>query len=142
MGSAAKFICICGYLHTVPREKALDGLSVAHWRCTDCGRRFVLTHVPPDAFTPVYLDAAMRSGRVRETGTAPKATNLKNPLPPPAIEFACRCGERITAHSWMYGGTTVCEGCKQTLFLVLKYHLKRKEYVIVPDYPPKASSTK
>ena len=142
MSAVAKFVCMCGYLHSVPRERALDGVGVSHWRCTDCGRRFVLTHVPPHTFTPVYLDAAMRSAQARETGSAVRATNLKNPLPPPAIEFSCRCGERIMAHSWMYGSTTICGGCGQTLFLALKYHLKRKEFVVVPDYPPKGSPAK
>ena len=136
----AQFRCMCGFVHKVPRPRAMDGLSIAHWKCTDCGRRFVLTHVPPDVFAPVYLDAAVRSVDVRETGLAMKASNLKNPLPPPAIEFACRCGEKITAHSWMYGGTAVCPGCKTNLFLALKYSTRRKQYVIIPEYPPKVTT--
>lgn len=136
----AQFRCMCGFVHKVPRSRALDGLSVAHWKCTDCGRRFVLTHIPPDAFAPVYLDPAVRSIDPRETGSALKRSNLKNALPPPAIEFRCRCGESITAHSWMYGGTALCPGCKTNVLLALKYSTKRKQYVIIPEYPPKMST--
>lgn len=130
---------MCGVVHALPRERALDGLSVSHWRCTDCGRRFVITHTATDGFVPVYLDSDVRSIEPRETGsgTSNRAT-LGNPAPPPAIDFDCRCGTRITAHAWMYGGTAVCSGCGNTLLLVLKYHLKRKEYVVVPEYPAKA----
>lgn len=136
--SAAKFVCMCGVVHAVPRERALDGLSVAHWRCTDCGRRFVLTHTPPTTFTPVYLDAGVRSVEPRETGSAAfKRESLGNPVPPPAIEFACRCGTSITAHSWMYGASVVCSGCKSTILAALRYSRKRKEYVIAPEYPAK-----
>ncbi len=136
----AQFRCQCGFVHRAPREKALSGLGVAHWRCTDCGRRFVLTHVPPEVFAPVYLDPGVRSTGLRETGSAASAASLKNPLPPPAIEFRCRCGQAVTAHSWMYGGIAPCPGCRTNLLLALKYSLKRKRYVIVPAYPPKSSS--
>lgn len=132
----ARFVCMCGVQHALPREKVFDGLSVAHWRCTDCGRRFVLTHVPPDTFTPVYLDAGVRAGETRETGSAALTpATLKNPVPPPAIEFSCRCGTAIIAHSWMYGQNVVCPGCEKTLLPALRYSVKRKEYVIVPEYP-------
>jgi hypothetical protein len=132
---------MCGIIHTVSWARAMDGLSVAHWKCTDCRRRFVLTHTPPDIFVPIYLDAGVRSVDVRETGSDAGPKALKNPMPPPAIEFQCRCGERITAHSWMYGGTTVCHGCKSTMLLALKYNMKQKMHVIVPEYPHKTSST-
>lgn len=135
--SDARFRCMCGSVHAVPLARAKDGLGVAHWRCTDCRRRFVLTHVPPDSWTPVYLDSGVRDVDLRETGVAGGAagTVAKNPMPPPAIEFTCRCGERQTAHSWMYGGTTVCPGCKANLYLVVKFSMKRKVHVIVPEYP-------
>jgi hypothetical protein len=134
--SIARFVCMCGVQHALPRKKVFEGLSVAHWRCTDCGRRFVFTHTPPDTFTPVYLDGVMRSVEPRETGRgAVSSATLKNPVPPPAIEFACRCGTSIIAHSWMYGSTVVCPGCETTLLPALRYSRKRKEYVIVPEYP-------
>lgn len=115
----------------------MDGLGVAHWQCTDCRRRFVLTHSDADTFTPFYLDPGVRSVEARPTGAAAgSAQPQKNPAPPPAIEFACRCGEKIVAHSWMYGGTTVCTGCKTAIYMVLKYSLKRKVHVITPEYPP------
>ena len=63
------------------------------------------------------------------------AATLKNPAPPPAIDFLCRCGTKITAHSWMYGSNVVCAGCQTTLLPALRYSRKRKEYVIVPEYP-------
>ncbi len=132
---------MCGNVHSVPTAKAKDGLGVAHWKCTDCRRRFVLTHTPPDAWTPVYLDSGVRSVDMRETGPSNGGTRAKNPMPPPALEFACRCGEELTAHSWMYGGTTVCAGCKSTLYLALKYSVKRKVHVIVPEYSHKKSPT-
>ena len=104
----AKFVCMCGVVHALPRERVHDGLSVAHWRCTDCGRRFVLTHVPPNAYTPVYLDAGVRGSQPRETGSsASTRESLGNPVPPPALEFACRCGTKIVAHSWSYGSSLV-----------------------------------
>lgn len=134
--NAAQFRCMCGLVHKVPKEQALDGTGVAHWRCTDCRRRFVLAFTPPGTFTPIYLDGSVRSVEIRETGSAVNASNMKNPLPPPAIEYACRCGTRSTAHSWMYGGTALCSGCKTTLFLALKWSVNRKMHVIVPEYPP------
>lgn len=127
---------MCGVQHSLPRERVFDGLSVAHWRCTDCGRRFVLTHTPPESFTPMYLDPGVRSVEPRETGSAASsAATLKNPVPPPAITFNCRCGTSIIAHSWMYGQNVVCPGCQTTLLPALRYSRKRKEYVIVPEYP-------
>lgn len=130
----AKFGCMCGLVHAVPRDEALKGLGVAHWRCTDCGRRFVLTHVPPESFTPVFLDPAVRSGTLRETGLAPRKTNLKNPVPPPALEFDCRCGAPVTVHSWSYNGTVVCPGCGATVYAAVKYNLKTKTFLIRPGY--------
>jgi hypothetical protein len=129
---------MCGSIHGVPWERAVDGIGVAHWRCTDCRRRFVLTLTPPATFVPIYLDPGVRSIDPRETGATGGASRLKNPAPPPAIEFECRCGERITAHSWMYGGTVSCSGCRATLLLVLKYSMKRKVHVIAPEYPFKS----
>jgi DNA-directed RNA polymerase subunit RPC12/RpoP len=130
----AKFGCMCGLVHSVPRERALNGLSVAHWRCTDCGRRFVLTHVPPDAFTPVFLDPGVRSVEPRETGLAPKKTNLKNPVPPPALEFTCRCGKPVTVHSFSYNASLACPHCRATIYAAVKYNLKTKEFVVRPGY--------
>lgn len=133
----ARFGCMCGLIHEVPRENALTGLGVAHWRCTDCGRRFVLTHVPPDSFTPMYLDPAVRSSTVRETGLAPRRTNLKNPVPPPALDFECRCGESVTVHSWNYNTAVVCQGCGDSAYAAVKYNLKSKQFVVRPQYARK-----
>jgi hypothetical protein len=131
---------MCGNIHAIPRERAMDAIGVAHWQCTDCQRRFVLVHSEPELWTPIYLDSGVRSIQLRDTGSANPATSLKNPMPPPAIDFFCRCGQKITAHSWMYGGSTICPGCKSALFLVLKYSMKRKVHVIDPEYPPKTST--
>ena len=68
--SVARFRCMCGSTHTVPREKALDGAGVVQWRCTDCKRRFVLAYQPPDGYMPVYLDPGVRSVEPRDTGAA------------------------------------------------------------------------
>jgi len=135
--SVARFYCMCGSLHTVPRDRALDALGVAHWRCTDCKRRFVLAHQEaPDGFTPIYLDPGVRSVEPRDTGPInPGGKVVATPMPPPAIDFKCRCGEKITAHSWMYGGTAVCTSCRTTIYLALKYSVKNKVHVIVPEYP-------
>jgi hypothetical protein len=129
---------MCGNVHSIPLDRARDGLGVAHWRCTDCRRRFVLTHLPPETWTPVYLDAGVRSVDLRETGPSDEGTASRRPMPPPAIEFECRCGERQTAHSWMYGGTSVCPACQSTLYLALKFSVRRKVHVIVPEYSHKA----
>ena len=137
----ARFRCMCGNVHSVPLARAKDGLGVAHWRCTDCRRRFVLTHTPPDIWTPIFLDSGVRNVDIRETGRPVGGTRVKNPMPPPAIPFECRCGEGITAHSWMYGGTTLCPGCQATLYLALMYDRKRKVHVIVPEYPHKAPAS-
>jgi hypothetical protein len=134
----AKFRCMCGSVHALPRERVLEGLGVSHWKCTDCGRLFVLTHQPPDGFVPIYLDPGVRAVKPRPTGSA-AARNLKNPMPPPAIDFRCRCGHRITAHSWMYGGTSVCSACGSAMYLALRYHVREKRHVIVPEYPPRAT---
>ena len=130
---------MCGNVHSVAETRARDGLGVAHWKCTDCRRRFVLTHTPTGSWTPVYLDSGVRSVDLRETGASGAGARSGDPMPPPALEFRCRCGERLTAHSWMFGGTTVCPGCKSTLYLALKYSAKRKRHVISPEYTHKAS---
>ena len=133
---AAWFRCMCGSGHSLRMDQALDGIGIIHWLCTDCRRRFVLTHQPPDGFAPVFLDPGVRSVLIRETGPSnPNGTINKAPVPPPAIEFKCRCGETITAHSWMYGGTAVCTGCRTTLYLALKYNVRQKTHVILPEYP-------
>jgi hypothetical protein len=119
----------------VPWARAIDGIGVAQWQCTDCRRRFVLTFQPPQAFVPIYLDPAVRSVEPRPTGAADRAKNLKTPQPPPAIDFECRCGEALVAHSWMYGGTTVCTGCRRSVLVVLKYHVKDKVFLVRPEYP-------
>ena len=127
---------MCGSVHTVALKRAMDALSVAHWQCTDCRRRFVLAHEEPDTFTPIYLDPAVRSVEPRDTGASnPGGAVNTTPVPPPAIDFSCRCGEKITAHSWMYGGTAVCTACRTTIYLALKYSLKKKVHVISPEYP-------
>lgn len=132
---------MCGSLHGVPLQRAMDGLGVAHWRCTDCRRRFVLAHTPPDDFTPIYLDPGVRSVEMRETGAANAGGTVnKVPVPPPAIDFQCRCGETITAHSWMYGATAVCTSCHSTIYCALKYSVKRKVHVILPTYPHTTSA--
>ena len=134
--SVARFRCMCGSHHSVPFDRAMDAIGVAHWRCTDCKRRFVLAHQPPEGFTPIYLDPGVRSVDSRETGASnPGGAVNTTPVPPPAIDFSCRCGERITAHSWMYGGTAVCTRCQSTIYLALKYSVKRKVHVILPEYP-------
>lgn len=113
----------------------MDGLGVAHWRCTDCRRRFVLTYQEPESFVPIYLDPGVRSVDPRETGASNPIKNVKNPQPPPAIEFGCRCGERLTAHSWMYGGATTCSSCRGSILMVLCYNTREKRFVIRPEYP-------
>ena len=131
---------MCGSHHSVPFDRAIDALGVAHWRCTDCKRRFVLTQ-SDEGFTPIYLDPGVRSVEPRETGAInPGGTVNTAPVPPPAIDFNCRCGERITAHSWMYGGTAVCTKCRTTIYLALKYSMKRKIHVIFPEYPHTTTS--
>lgn len=138
----AQFRCMCGYIHRVPREEALQGISVVHWKCTDCGRRFVLSHEPPDGFLPIYLDGSVRSGLIRETGSAASPSSQKNPMPPPAIEYRCRCGEKATAHSFMYGNSAVCPSCKTSMLLVLKYSMKMKRFLVIPEYPHKSGKEK
>lgn len=130
----AQFTCMCGLVHSVPQARAMNGIGVAHWRCTDCARGFVLTHVPPDIYMPVFLDSGVRSSEPRETGSASKASNLKHPVPPPALDFDCRCGEAVTVHSWNYNGTVVCPGCCSAVYAAVKYNLKRKEFVLRPGY--------
>jgi DNA-directed RNA polymerase subunit RPC12/RpoP len=134
-GVLAKFSCICGSRHSVAWKRAMEGLGVAHWACTDCGRRFVLTHQPPDVFVPVYLDPCVRSVEPRETGAANPVKRVKNPIPPPAIEFSCRCGASIIAHSWMYGTSISCPSCRSNILAALRYHLREKRFVILPEYP-------
>ena len=132
---------MCGSVHSVPLDKALDGLGVAHWCCTDCRRRFVLACESGVGFTPVYLDPSVRSVEPRDTGSAQSSNATSSvPAPPPAIDFTCRCGESITAHSWMYGGTAVCSRCRTTMYLALKYSIKQKVFVIVPQYPHTTNS--
>ncbi len=139
MAATAKFRCMCGCVHSVGRDLAMDAIGVAHWQCTDCRRRFVLTFMPPQSFAPVYIDADVRSHDLRKTGSAVNPSDTQNPVPPQAIEFACRCGEKGMAHSWMYGGTLVCGGCKSSLLLVLKYNVTQKMHVIVPEYPNRSA---
>jgi hypothetical protein len=138
---SARFRCMCGSIHSVPLDVAMEGLGVSHWTCTDCRRRFVLSHEGADKFSPVYLDPSVRSVDPRDTGAAKtKDTAHALPAPPPAIDFSCRCGYKITAHSWMYGGTAICTNCRSTLYLALKYNVKSKVYVIVPEYPHTTNS--
>lgn len=119
----------------------MDAIGVAHWRCTDCRRRFVLMADETDGFSAVYLDSGVRSVEPRDTGTSKPAGSVnKVPVPPPAIDFKCRCGEKITAHSWMYGGTTVCTACRSSLYLALKYSIKQKVHIILPEYPHTTTS--
>lgn len=129
---------MCGVVHVLPRERVMDGIGVARWRCTDCRRRFVMAHEPPDAFLPIFVDPAVREGETRETGPGKKAQTPKQPMPPPAIPFACRCGEKMVAHSWMFNTTAVCRKCGTSLYMALKYSYRRALHVIVPEYPAKA----
>lgn len=126
---------MCGRLHSVGWKAAMEGLSVAHWRCTDCRRSFVLTFQEPASFVPIYLDSGVRSIEPRETGASNPLKDGKTPQPPPAIAYHCRCGEALTAHAWMYGGTTTCSSCRASILMVLCYHVRQKCFVIVPEYP-------
>jgi hypothetical protein len=70
----------------------------------------------------------------RETGASnPGGTVNTTPCRRRRSISSCRCGERITAHSWMYGGTAVCTECQSTIYLALKYSVKRKVHVIFPN---------
>lgn len=135
MTGPARLRCLCGRIHNLDRAKVMARLGCAHWRCTSCGRRFVILHEPPDIFTPAYVDPQSRPQDTQETGSSPVLPRVDMPLPPPAIEFKCRCGTRSTAHSWMYGSTLECPGCRTPMLLVLKFNTKRNWHVIDPEYP-------
>ncbi|HYF01177.1 MAG TPA: hypothetical protein VEJ18_19795, partial [Planctomycetota bacterium] len=141
MSAPARLRCLCGRIHSLDRQKVMARLGCAHWRCTACGRKFVILHEPPDTFTPAYVDPYARPQEVNETGSSPVLPRVDLPLPPPAIEFKCRCGERMTAHSWMYGSTLECQGCRTPMLLVLKFNRKRNWHVIDPEYPLADSAT-
>ena len=134
----ARFLCMCGVVHEIARDKVMDGIGVARWRCTDCRRRFVLTFDPPSTFQAIFIDPNMREGETRETGPGKQNPSPKQPMPPPAIDFACRCGEKMVAHAWMFNTTSKCGRCGTTLYLALKYSYRRGRHVIVPEYPAKA----
>lgn len=138
----ASFRCMCGRLHALPRERVIEHAGARHWRCTYCQRRFVLVFEPPGTFTPIYVDPTARASETLDTGTDAALPRVDSPLPPPAIDFKCRCGTSITAHSWMYGGTVVCPGCRTTILVALRYNPKRAWHVIVPEYPPTDSTTR
>ncbi len=134
----ARFLCMCGVVHELPRERAMEGIGVAWWRCTDCRRLFVLTHDPPNTFEAIFVDPGVREKEIRETGPGKKAPSPRQPMPPPAIEFQCRCGRKLVAHAWMFNTTFICPSCGITLYLALKYSYRRARHVIVPEYPIRA----
>lgn len=135
MGEMARFRCLCGRIHTLDRQIVLDRLAQDQWRCTHCGRKFVLMQEGPSAFCPVFISGDTRPAEAFETGPGEAPPLSSRPEPPPAIEFRCRCGQRMLAHSWMYGSYSDCMACRTPLLLALRFDARRNWYLIVPEYP-------
>ena len=138
----ARFRCLCGRIHSLDRGTVMDRVAQDHWRCTHCARIFVLVHEPPGTFTPVFVDGNSRPQVAFDTGPGAPPAEAGRPEPPPALEFRCRCGRRMTAHSWMYGGPMDCGGCGTPMLLVLKFNPRRNWHVIEPEYPTDSTSLK
>ena len=131
----ARFRCLCGRIHALDRGVVLDRLAQDLWRCTHCGRKFVLTFEAPNSFCPVFMDGDSRPADAFDTGPGTAPPLSSRPEPPPAIEFRCRCGRRMLAHSWMYGAHADCAGCGTPMLLALKFDARRNWHLIVPEYP-------
>lgn len=140
--NVARFRCMCGRVHALDRDKVLQYSGARHWRCTHCRRRFVLIHERSDVFTPIYVDPNARSSETLETGTGAALPRVNVPLPPPALDFKCRCGVVNTVHSFMYGSTITCPSCRTNILATLRYVPKRAWHVIEPQYPPTESTVR
>lgn len=135
MGEMARFRCLCGRIHSLDRGVVMDRLAQDQWRCTHCGRRFVLTQEGPNAFCPFFISGDTRPAEAFETGPGEAPPRSSRPAPPPALEFRCRCGQRMIAHSFMYGANTMCSSCGIAMLLALKFDPRRNSHLIDPEYP-------
>jgi hypothetical protein len=106
--------CICGYRHSLDRDKVLEGLSVSHWKCAACKRRFVIACTPGadnqgDHFWPIYLEDVPASGTTVQDGMS-----LSDMIAQQAfqeIRFQCRCGCRLVGKTDMLGRLCRCPKC-------------------------------
>jgi DNA-directed RNA polymerase subunit RPC12/RpoP len=112
--------CICGYVHTLLRDKVLDGLNISHWKCAACKRRFVIACVPganetEDHFWPIYLEQVPSSGSTVEDGVS--QSDLVPQIGPGDLRFKCRCGCPLLANSAILGRPCRCPRCVSKLIV-------------------------
>jgi hypothetical protein len=106
--------CICGYRHSLEREKVVEGLNVSHWKCAACKRRFVIACTPgaddqADQFWPVYLDDVPATGSTVVDGMSLSEMIAQHGIQ--EIRFQCRCGCRLVGKSEMLGRPCRCPKC-------------------------------
>jgi hypothetical protein len=109
-----EFKCLCGYVHTLLRDKVLEGLNISHWKCAACKRRFVIACVPganeaADQFWPIYLEQVPASGTTVEDGVS--QSDLAPQIGPGELRFKCRCGCPLIANPALLGRPCRCPRC-------------------------------
>lgn len=109
-----EFKCLCGYVHTLLRDKVIEGLSMSHWKCAACKRRFVIACVPganegADLFWPIYLDQVPSTGTTVEDGVS--QSDLVPKMDSAELRFRCRCGCQLVANPAMLGLPCRCPRC-------------------------------
>jgi len=144
-GAIARLRCLCGHVHDLTREHALDGAGWAVWRCSDCLRHFVVAHEGAgsggrESFFPIYMESLPPYAVVRHTRASELPARGRTPDPPPALWFRCRCGREVQCHSFQYGKTCRCPGCAASVVPVLRFDRLLGEHVVKPEYAGRAVS--
>jgi hypothetical protein len=116
--------CLCGHAHAFSREKLLERLGRARWKCAGCKRRFVVACTPgteeaPERFWPIFLEEVPPTGDTQEMALASDGASRSGP--PPQLQFRCRCGCRLVGEARLYGSRTRCPRCHARLIVRVGY---------------------
>jgi hypothetical protein len=116
--------CLCGTVHSMPREKVLGRLGRDRWRCAGCKRRFVVACTPgtarePERFWPLFLEDVPPTGDTQQIAIA--SDGSPSAPVPPRLHFRCACGCRLVGESRLYGTRTSCPKCHIRLVVRVGY---------------------
>ena len=136
--------CLCGQLHSFLRDQVVAGLSMSHWKCGGCKRRFVIACMPggnghAETFWPVFLDDVPSTGSTVENGTSQDG-GAQLPVVE-EIKFRCRCACRLVARSEVMGKAVRCPRCEALVVVSLGYKPETGEPFPLLAYPDEETAS-
>lgn len=130
--------CLCGKVHAFLRDRVVDGLGTARWKCGSCKRRFVIACTPgldgqEESYWPLFLEQVPSTGSTVQEGSS--TDDRTGADTPPEIHFRCRCACRLVGRAAIYGRPTRCPKCGARLVLRVGYESDAGRPVPLLEYP-------